>query len=535
MTDFEDSLGPPRSSGITIPYNPTFNNLQQADVSSRDRSLWQYGQEPSFPQNFSHRYARLQYSELEEELRNERVRRDRMEDSTQTLFQEQREGWPLLHEGLDEYDPPQHLKRGYVSPFALEAAPANEQSFMEWYPKGDAIITFPDENGELQSIGDICLFMIEDRCPLLGMAFEHSRSGPQLHLEVLTQAAAFPFLRFLYTGSYALTTASGDQSDDVPTSVLLHCQLYRLGDIYDLPELRSEAYVNVLRQCEFGCSSPHKPIDLCNGIQYIYSYLSNHEQLIDAIVNYCVSRFERHRLAEDTDFKKLAYTIRPFHRALCRNSMSRKSEDDIAAAIIQLSYSADRSDKYASRQKPTSHSGDVVYHFHCDDDDDANAKSKKRKSGHIFSAVKSALSLPVRSKRSKSMATPVEATPSVGEGVSESLDTSESRNAQPATHESVVSLALRPKESQTVSIPADAVFHDVPLETTSDLEANGTDSAPSSDEDYDIVARPATVEALSTDESEVDSNNKPRPSSSSKAQAVVVDADSDSDSDWTVV
>ncbi|KAK5697907.1 hypothetical protein LTR97_006866 [Elasticomyces elasticus] len=533
MTDFEDSLGPPRSSGITIPYNPTFNNLQEADVSSRERSLWPYRQEPSFPQNFSHRYGRLQYSELEEELRNERVRRDRMEDSTQTLFQEQREGWPLLHEGLDEYDPPQHLKRGYVSPFALEAAPANEQSFMEWYPKGDAIITFPGENGELQSIGEICLFMIEDRCPLLGMAFEHSRSGPQLHLEVLTQAAAFPFLRFLYTGSYALTTALGDQSDDVPTSVLLHCQLYRLGDIYDLPELRSEAYVNVLRQCEFGCSSPHKPIDLCNGIQYVYSYLSNHEQLIDAIVNYCVSRFERHRLAEDTDFKKLAYTIRPFHRALCQNSMSREFEDDIAAAIIQLSYSADRSDKYASRQKPTSHSDDVVYHFHCDDDDDANAKSKKRKSGHILFAVKSALSLPVRSKRSKSMATPVEATPSVGEGVSESLDTFETCSAQPAMHESVVSLALRPKESQTVPIQAEKVFHDVPLEATRDLDAN--DPAPSSDEDYDIVARLATVEVLSTDESEVDSDNKSIPSSSSKAQTVMAEADSESDSDWTVV
>lgn len=235
--------------------------------------------------------------------------------------------------GVDEYDPPpQRTQEGYMhrrSPFDMDDATAiNEMSFMQWYPAGDAILTYPAANGENATIKDISLFMIEARCPLLAMAFEKRRAGSCLHLETLCERTAYPFLRFLYTGTYALTSADGDYYEDVPTSVLLHCQLYRLGDMYALADLKSQAYVNVLRQCEFGCSSPDKPIDLCSAIRYVYEELKDHELLIDAIINYCVSCFLRHGLGNDAEFKALAYDLRPFHQALCKNSMGREFENE---------------------------------------------------------------------------------------------------------------------------------------------------------------------------------------------------------------
>lgn len=110
--------------------------------------------------------------------------------------------------------------------------------------------------------------------------------------------------------------------------MLFHCQLYHLGDMYDLEELKTQAYVNVLRQCEFGCSSPEKPIDLCAAIQYLYQHLPNDKRVANTILDYCVSCFLRHRLGEDQEFRSLAYELRPFHQALCANTRERGFEDE---------------------------------------------------------------------------------------------------------------------------------------------------------------------------------------------------------------
>lgn len=188
------------------------------------------------------------WTELDDELRaNERRRFDEHNiDSIHTEFQEHREE-SAADAGVDEYDPPDTVaNRGYMqrsSPFSLLPALINDKSFLEWFPKGDATLSFPDDDGGIASINGVNLWMIEERCALLSTAFEPSRSGPQLHLETLTPATATPFLRYLYTGTYALASASGDYYEDVPTSVLLHCQLFRLGDIYDLHLLKRQSYV----------------------------------------------------------------------------------------------------------------------------------------------------------------------------------------------------------------------------------------------------------------------------------------------------
>lgn len=241
---------------------------------------------------------------------------------------------------LTPFQPPQ----GYMaqpSAFGLDVPLSlTESTFLDSYPTGKATLTYQNDDGELESIRNVNLELIDRRCPLLGMAFEPGRSGPRLYLETLTPRTAYPFLRYLYTGSYALRSTTGEPGDyyeDVPTSVLFHCQLYRLADIYELIDLKSQAYVNILRQCEFGCSSPDKPIDLCAAIRFIYDHLPNHENLIDAIVNYCVSCFLQHRLDDDEDFKKLAYDLRPFHQALCSNSRDRGFENESKCGLCLIS------------------------------------------------------------------------------------------------------------------------------------------------------------------------------------------------------
>lgn len=203
-----------------------------------------------------------------------------------------------------------------------------EQCFLKWYPSGNATLSFHNDENQIESVHDLNLGLIQERSPFLALGFEESRSGPRLYLETVTSTTVWPFLRYLYSGTYALTGPSGDFYEDVPTSLLLHCQLYRLGDIYDLEALKTQAYVNVIRQCEFGCSSPEKPIELCQAIRFVYQHLSTHEKLINTILDYCVACFLRHKLGESEEFTKLAYELRPFHQALCQNSRNRGFEDE---------------------------------------------------------------------------------------------------------------------------------------------------------------------------------------------------------------
>ncbi|KAI7082648.1 hypothetical protein KC356_g8192 [Hortaea werneckii] len=293
--------------------------------------------------------------------------------------------------GIDIDDPPQFRS----------GTPVEEDSFLHWYPSGDATLSYPDTDGQLASINNINIWLIEARSPLLHMAFDHSRNGrPHLHLESLTRMTALPFLRFLYTGSYALTSAAGDLYEDVPTSVLLHCQLYRLGDIYDLAELKQQAYLNVLRQCEFGCSSPEKPIDLCAAIRFLYEHLPSHTNVSEAILNYCVTCFIRHRLAQDPDFQQLAYELRPFHQKLCWMATERGQDDaEAASAIIQMPFQPYIPETYASREDHPSNTrlSGVIYHFHSDDPLDHFAKKRKTRMEDATTRV-SNLTMALRSR-----------------------------------------------------------------------------------------------------------------------------------------
>lgn len=236
-------------------------------------------------------------------------------DSVHTVFQEQTEADSHM-------PPPQPPIRGYMDcegPYSLDLLPVHHRSFLDCC-EGDAMISYPGDNGEVATIHNISRWVFEARSPLLAVAFESSRSGPQLHLEALRSDTAIPFLRFIYTGSYAVE----DTFAEVPTSLLFHCQMYYLGDLWSMPDLTSQAYVNVLRQGEFGCSSPEKLVDLCAAIRYIYQHLHQHHNLRDVIINYCISCFLRHRLGSDEGFQKL----HEFHQDLSKHCMENGCDNE---------------------------------------------------------------------------------------------------------------------------------------------------------------------------------------------------------------
>ncbi|KAK0835167.1 hypothetical protein LTR03_014177 [Friedmanniomyces endolithicus] len=495
---------------------------RQFSLASREPFQWQLPQDQTRPcdhQPLSHP-TQIEDGDMDQELHQERdALRNTMGESTHTLFQEQYEGRHLLFAGLEDYDPPSHLSRSYLN--SLESAPTTERSFLEWYPRGNATLTFPGHDGELQTIGGIPPWVIESRCPLLGMAFEESRSGPHLHLEALSPPAALPLLRYLYTGSYAMTSAAGDYFRDVPTSVLLHCELYRLADIYELPELRSEAYLNVFRQCEFGCSSPDKPIDLCAAIRFIYEHLQEHEQIIDAIVNYCVSCFQRHHLGDDEHFKELAYTIRPFHQALCRNSMGREFADENRQTVVVL----------------------------------ITSQLQQLSSGYRSARI-DLINMPP--EKIRTFCTTTCRTTSTAMTTTTHPRKRQYESTPDTSRKSALTLALRQRATTDApgleqrAAPGTEAGHRTQI--VHELAAGDSDwkSYQLSDEDYDMVARPGAVEAMSTDDETYTDVETPTHSSIStlRNEAHVLPirirltadfqrtsalAESDSDSDWTVL
>ncbi|GAB7363084.1 hypothetical protein MBLNU230_g3376t1 [Neophaeotheca triangularis] len=219
----------------------------------------------------------------------------------------------------------------------------NDTCFLTYFDSGDATLSY--RGGD--SLHGLNLDLIQRSCPLLAFSFEEtSTSGMHFYADILDDSTCVPFVRFLYLGSYAWSNVY----DDVPTSLLLHCRMYRLGDVFALPDLKSQAYVNVMRQCHYACSSPDKPIDLCSAIDFVYEELGDHKGLMEEILSFCVSCFLSHKLGEDEAFRELSYRVRSFHQDLCVTVKARDFEDDSASAIIQMPFEHFTPPTYLSRE-----------------------------------------------------------------------------------------------------------------------------------------------------------------------------------------
>ncbi|KAK3712897.1 hypothetical protein LTR37_008782 [Vermiconidia calcicola] len=426
--------------------------------------------------------------------------------------------------------PDPSIRQGYMALPSMSALgnSITDTSFLDAYPKGDATLTYSNDRHTLESICNVNIELIGKCSAVLALAFEDSRSGPRLHLETLTPMTALPFLRFLYCGCYAVQLNHRSVAvlfEDVPTSLYLHCQLYHLGDIYEIQDLKTQAYVNVLRQLEFGCSSPDKPIHLCKAIEYAYDHLREHEKIIDAIINYCVSCFLRHRLAQDKGFSEVAYRLRSFHQDLCKNALDRV-DSEAAAAIIQMPFKPYIPETYASRQDvPTKRLDDVVYHFHASDD--VKDLPKKRKRPVRVEKQDNVVALPLRPRSDPSQDL-IDPAKSYGAQQNEADKLGRKRRASSVAGPSAPTLDLL---SQLLHVEKE-------VEALSDTEA-----------EYDMIELPLHPEETSDSDSDFSTlvgvnqedlgETQPQPlairTRETETAPDVSAIDSDSDTDWSLV
>lgn len=180
---------------------------------------------------------------------------------------------------------------------------------------------------------------IAQSCPLLGYSFEDRGRGLHHSMEATSIELIARFLRFLHTGDYITFDKLGLEE---PCSLLLHAELCRLGDLFDINTLKVQAHYNVIRATEMACSSSQAPEDLVSTIRFIYEQLSDgYEKIIDTVLHYCISCFLQHGLGHSEDFKRLAYEVRQFHTDLCRTNFKRGFGDEgmLISQAVQLNFS----------------------------------------------------------------------------------------------------------------------------------------------------------------------------------------------------
>ena len=193
--------------------------------------------------------------------------------------------------------------------------------FLQNFPPGNASLMIITPDGIASTIYNLHTDIIGQRCPLLELSFEIGANDiPKAIIEANSQEIVVCFLRFLYQGNYL--------DYDVPCSLLVHAELCRMADHFEVPELQVLAHANIIRETELSCSQPTPPIDLCLAIRFIYAHLSDQKPLIDTILNYCVFCFLYHGLGTNKEFRQTAFELQPFHRDLCRTSFKRGFEDD---------------------------------------------------------------------------------------------------------------------------------------------------------------------------------------------------------------
>lgn len=205
------------------------------------------------------------------------------------------------------------------------SAEMDSLEFLQAFPPAGASITVTAPDGSVSTIHGVDPIIIGQRCPLLQLSFETSAYGSvKASIEASSVTVVTSFLRFLYLGEYMVW----HDYHETACSLLLHAELCRMADVFEVPELQVAAHANIIRETELSCSRPQPPIDLCAAIRFIYTHLSSQRPLIDTLLNYCLACFVYHGLGSDDTFRQLAFELTPFHRDLCRTNYHRMFKDE---------------------------------------------------------------------------------------------------------------------------------------------------------------------------------------------------------------
>lgn len=257
-----------------------------------------------------------------------------------------------------------------------------------WRTGRKATLSVLFSDNTFSSIEGLDLEVIGERCPLLALAFEHSRSGPRHSIENASPEAVASLLRYAYCGHYI-----PEDLQDHRISLLLHTHVYQLAQFYDVPDLANQVHGAISMEFGMACSEPAAPTDLVRAIQFVYDSLADQQKIIESFCHYCVSCFLYHKLGVDPDFKVLAYECQAFHKDLCKTNLSRGFQDDAAMDIVRLpAKPATTFDAITSRAL-----GDFLYHLWNDPiDDDGAFREPEKDSSTALQSAQRLMELPVR-------------------------------------------------------------------------------------------------------------------------------------------
>ena len=194
-------------------------------------------------------------------------------------------------------------------------------------------ISVTGANG-LVSIGDLHEGYFEESAPFLlsSVALKDDDAAVIRFKNGESRIAIISLLRYIYLKDYRLSASLIDQ----PCSILLHLQMYKMSQLYGMPDLEDQAKRYLFCELEYACSVKMMAIDCCNAIRFLYLELDHEQDLKALIGHYCVQNFAYHNLGESEAFRQTVYEAPTFHQLLLRLSMEQGFEADGADKIMRL-------------------------------------------------------------------------------------------------------------------------------------------------------------------------------------------------------
>ncbi|KAI9726201.1 MAG: hypothetical protein M1828_001874 [Chrysothrix sp. TS-e1954] len=205
--------------------------------------------------------------------------------------------------------------------------------FLKDAKSGSAKLIITNSNRPDSVIRSLNFDTIRGIAPQFANAFVNNKPDRHiLKLNDVPTSAAICLIRYVYLGDYTMCDALYEK----PCSLLLHFQVFRLAEIYDIARLQEMAYSHVLRETELTLSTGKAVIDLCHAIRFLYLELRTHEKLREVVAHYCLSCYDYHGLRHHESFRQTVYECSLFHQDLSKANLRADFADTGATDVFAM-------------------------------------------------------------------------------------------------------------------------------------------------------------------------------------------------------
>nr|OQO30950.1 hypothetical protein B0A51_01755 [Rachicladosporium sp. CCFEE 5018] len=146
---------------------------------------------------------------------------------------------------------------------------------------------------------------------LLRPASESNYNELNLRLTQVTRLTAVPLVQFLRGGVYGVRQT---------TLLVLHVQMYKLGEVYNIVGLRASALEQLVLYIQYTGATGIPVFGLPDAVRFVYCNLAtdcSFVEIINALVQCVKQGFQRERFRQDWVMVQLMEDLPHFHHALC--------------------------------------------------------------------------------------------------------------------------------------------------------------------------------------------------------------------------